>query len=169
MAFIQIDPRSISDNPVELIGDDWGLLAAGEMGDCNAMTVSWGAMGVMWSKPAVTVYVRQSRYTKEYMDKGELFTLSFFDEDCRDALALCGRVSGRDCDKIAEAGLTPVDLGGVAGFEQARLTLVCRKQFAQVLEPESFVDREVIDRCYPDSDWHTMYIGRIEAVYTRAE
>ena len=168
MAFIQIDPKSISDNPVELIGDDWGLLAAGEVGDCNAMTVSWGAMGVMWSKPAVTVYVRQSRYTKEYMDKGELFTLSFFDEDCRDALALCGRVSGRDCDKIAEAGLTPVDLGGVAGFEQARLTLVCRKQFAQVLEPESFVDREVIDRCYPDSDWHTMYIGRIEAVYARA-
>ncbi len=168
MAFIQIDPKSITDNPVELIGDSWGLLAAGEAGDCNAMTVSWGAMGVMWSAPAVTVYVRQSRYTKGFMDKGELFTLSFFDEDYRDALALCGRVSGRDRDKIAEAGLTPVDLGGVAGFEQARLVLVCRKQFAQVLEPESFIDREVIDRCYPDGDWHTMYIGRVEAVYTRA-
>ena len=167
MAFAKIDPKEITDNPFKLIGDDWALLSAGVAEKCNTMTVSWGGVGVIWGGPAAVAYVRQTRYTKEFMDANDLFTLSFFDEDQRQALALCGRVSGRDCDKVAQAGLTPVNLDGVATFEQARLVLVCRKQFVSFMDPESFVDKAVLDKWYADQNYHTQYIGAIEAAYVR--
>ena len=104
MSFKEIKPEELKENPFTMIGKDWLLITAGTKECCNTMTASWGGLGVMWGKPSATVYIRQSRYTKEFVDKEEYFTISVMEESYREALKLCGTVSGRECDKMKEAG-----------------------------------------------------------------
>ncbi len=164
MAWREIKPEELVINPFDAIGRQWMLVTAGDGRQCNTMTASWGGLGVIWGKPSATIYIRQTRYTKEFIDEGEYFTLSFFDEQYRGALSLCGTVSGRDRDKIREAGLTVFSAGGAAAFEEARLVLVCRKVYHQYMGPEGFDVRENAEKWYPDKDYHTMYIGSVERV-----
>ena len=156
-----IDPAALSLNPFTLIGKDWALLTAGDETGFNPMTVSWGNMGVMWNKNIVTVYVRPQRYTKEFIDKEELFSVSFLKDGHRDALKLCGSVSGRDHDKIKEAGLTPVFIDGVPAFEEADTILICRKMYRTSMNPADFIDKDADSKFYPEKDYHDMYIAEI--------
>ena len=78
MAFRSVPYDSLSLNPFTKIGKEWALLTAGDENGFNTMTVSWGAMGFMWGKPSVTVYIRPQRYTKEFVDTRDTFTLSFY-------------------------------------------------------------------------------------------
>ena len=91
-------------NPFQLIGKDWALVTAGDKTGFNTMTVSWGSMGVLWNKNIVTVFIRPQRYTRDFLDRFEKFTVSFYPEEHRQALALCGSKSGRVTDKAALAG-----------------------------------------------------------------
>lgn len=159
------DIRSLTLNPFEKLHKQWALLAAGEPGDFNMMTVSWGALGVIWQKPACTVYVRASRHTKEFIDRGGLFTLTFLKDGHRDALNLLGSKSGRDMDKMHESGLTPTFVDDCPTFEEAELTLVCRKLHAVDLPLESLTDPAIERDNYPTGDPHTQYIGEIVAAY----
>ena len=102
----KIDPKTLTVNPFTLIGDQWMLITAGTPEHCNTMTASWGGVGVMWAEPSATCYIRPQRYTKEFVDNSDYFTLCFFDESYRKALNLCGSTSGRDVDKIKECGFT---------------------------------------------------------------
>ena len=86
------------------------LLTGGNMESFNTMTASWGQLGVLWNKNVLTCYIRPNRYTYEFVENGEFFTVSFLGEEYRKALAFCGSHSGRDCNKITETGLTPVEL-----------------------------------------------------------
>ena len=137
----------------------WALLCSGTAEDHNAMTVSWGSLGTLWGKPAATVYVRHSRHTFGYMNKNELFTLSFFPEDCRRALQVMGSVSGRDTDKDAAAGLTPEPLEGCVTYKEAELILVCRVMYSRDMDPEALPAEAM--KFYTDSDWHRIYIGEV--------
>ena len=101
-----IDPKAIDQNVFSLIGEKWMLITAGTAERCNTMTASWGGLGVIWGAPAATCYIRPQRYTKEFVDREEYFTLAFFGEEYRDALALCGSKSGREVDKVKECGFT---------------------------------------------------------------
>ena len=139
---------------------EWALLAAGTPEDHNAMTVSWGGMGTLWGKPVVTVYVRHSRHTFGYMEKGEFFSLSFYAPEFRRALALMGSKSGRDIDKDAASGLTPVAAGDTVTYREAQVTLVCRKLYSDELDLEK-IPPEIIDACYADGDGHRLYIGEV--------
>ena len=105
-------------NPFDLIGQKWMLISAGTEDKWNTMTASWGAVGVMWGKPSATCYIRKSRFTKEFVDAGEYFTLTVLKDGHRDALNKMGSKSGRDMDKMHESGLR----GGRAGthLPQAR-------------------------------------------------
>ena len=98
----------------------------------------------------------------------ELFTLTFFDESKRKALGYLGTVSGRDEDKVAAVGMTPVFAEGTTWFEEAELVLVCRKLYQAPLAEEGFVDREVLERNYPQRDLHYMYVGEIVKALVRA-
>lgn len=167
MAFKETNLHENTTDPFDMISKEWMLVTAGDERKINTMTASWGGMGVIWGKDAATVYIRQNRYTKEFVDAQETFSMSFFGDAHRDALALCGKVSGRDCDKIAEAGLTPVMLDGTPAFQEARLVLVCRKAYAAFMDPKDFVDPEVKERWYADQNWHTLYIGYIEKAYVQ--
>ena len=102
----KIDVKSLQDNVFSLIGDRWMLITAGTAERCNTMTASWGGLGVLWGAPAATIYLRPQRYTKEFVDREEYFTLAFFGEEQRKALTLCGSKSGREVDKVKECGFT---------------------------------------------------------------
>lgn len=165
MSLKQIDASTLTFNPFEKLSKQWALVSAGTPDRFNMMTVSWGAVGVIWGKPSATVYIRHSRYTKEFVDAGDTFVLTFLKDGHRDALNVLGSKSGRDMDKMRASGLTPAVVDGGVTFEEAELVLVCRKCFAQLLPPDNFTDPSILDRCYADKDYHTMYIGEIVAAY----
>ncbi|MBR3269083.1 MAG: flavin reductase [Oscillospiraceae bacterium] len=165
MKKIKVNPEALAENPFELIGKDWFLLTAGtEETGFNFMTCSWGALGVLWNKPTVTCYVRHSRYTLGFMEQNDIFTLNFFGQEQRKALGFAGSHTGRSCDKLKETGLHPVTLDGGVSFEEAKLTLVCRKRFAADLNPAD-MPAEIAESFYADNDIHKMFIGEILAVY----
>ncbi len=167
--FIKINPEDIADNPFKLIGKDWGLVTAGTRDDFNTMTISWGGVGIMWNKPVAYTFIRPQRHTFGYLEKGEYFTVSFFDEEYRKALTFCGTKSGRDYDKPAETGLTPAFTDdGVPYFEQARLVFVCKKLYAQDMNEESVVDSDLVMKSYNGDDWHRMFVSEIVEVLNKA-
>lgn len=159
-------PDAIKDNVFQLIGKDWCLIAASKGEHFNMMTASWGGFGVLWNKRVATIYIRPQRYTKEFVDNNTLFTLSFFDESYRKILTTLGTRSGRDMKKESESGLHPKADHGVVMFEEARLTMVCRKIYQDTIKPENFLDSSIQEN-YPEHDYHDVYIGEIVDVIER--
>ncbi len=162
--FQSVDPKSLDLNVFSAIGEKWMLITAGTAERCNTMTASWGGLGVIWGAPAATCYIRPQRYTKEFVDREEYFTLAFFPEEYRKQLSLCGSKSGRDVDKVKECGFTVKTAAcGAPYFEEAELVLVCRKRFAQEMDPNN-MPQEIREKWYPQQDYHTLYIGEIVEV-----
>lgn len=149
----------------------WLLLTAGENrpGGFNSMTVSWGALGVIWSRPLAIVVVRPQRYTREFMERYDTFSLCAFRESHRPALNLLGTASGRDSKKMAECGLTPIGLTQIAcpGFAEAGLILECRKTYFDDLKPGHFL-ADFIAPNYK-GDYHRVYFGEVLAAAGTAE
>ncbi|HSQ40390.1 MAG TPA: flavin reductase [Anaerolineales bacterium] len=150
--------------PMHLWDIQWLLLTSGDFfeGRFNAMTVGWGSIGYMWRRPFVQVVVRPIRYTYEFMERYDTFTLCAFPKKYHSALQLLGNKSGRDGDKITEAGLTPAASIKIAapGYAEAELILECRKMYWDDVHPEHFPDLR-IDANYPDKDYHRIYFGEI--------
>ena len=138
----------------------WALLTAGKENSFNTMTISWGGLGTLWGKPVATVYVRTSRYTHDFMDDNEYFTVSFYPEQYHKVLGVLGTVSGRDMDKMKDSGLTAQKIGETMTFEEAEITLVCRKMFRQELEV-SRMPEKVANDMYSGQAPHDMYIGEV--------
>lgn len=162
-----IEPRELELNVFSAIGDQWMLITAGTAERCNTMTASWGGLGILWGAPAATCYIRPQRYTREFVDREEYFTLAFFGEEYRGELGLCGSKSGRDTDKVKECGFTVKTAAcGAPYFEEAQLVLVCRKRFVQDMDPAA-IPEDVKEKFYPEEDYHTLYIGEIIEVLKR--
>ena len=172
MSFFERDIAELSINPFTMIAKEWMLLAAGnaERG-YNAMTVSWGHLGAIWGQeggyPTAVIYVRPQRYTKEFVDREELFTLSPFGTERRKELSYLGSHSGREGDKIGAAGLTPFFTDGTVCFREAKRVFLCRKLYHMRLREEGFLDPSVIRENYPAKDYHEMYVGKIFKVLER--
>lgn len=161
--FKKVDPKELNFNVFSAIGDQWMLITAGTAERCNTMTASWGGLGILWNKPMVTAYIRPQRYTKQFVDESEYFTLSFYSEQYRKQLAVCGSKSGRDVDKVKECGFTVAAADcGAPYFEEADLVLVCRKQMVTPMDPDAIPD-EVKEKHYK-GDYHVMYWGEIVEV-----
>lgn len=164
-----INPEKFCENTFELFAKKWCLIAAadktGPDAKCNAMTASWGGTGVLWGKNVFFCFVRPQRYTKEFIDKSDYISLSFFGEEYRDALSYCGSHSGRDGDKIAKCGLSPVisDSGAVE-FKEAKITIYGKKLFASEMKKGDFIERSIIEKHYPKGDFHTVYVCEIESI-----
>ena len=158
--FQKVDPKTLDLNPFAAIGEQWMLITAGTPERCNTMTASWGGLGVLWGVPMAIAYIRPQRYTKEFVDANEYFTLSFFSEQWRKQLSLCGSQSGRDVDKVKECGFTVCSgEGGAPYFEQAELVLVCRKRMVMPMDPAAMPE-DVKEKWY-HGDYHDMYWGEI--------
>ena len=151
-----------------LFNNEWALLTAGNMSDCNAMTISWGQLGSLWGAPGkakniATVFVKPVRHTFSYMEKHETFTICWFPKEYRKDLGILGSKSGRDGDKFALTQLTPKALNGGVGYEQAFLTLVCKKIYSEQLKKER-IPGDAVSAFYIDEEPHHMYIGEIQNI-----
>lgn len=165
MSFKEISANELCFNPFTKIGKEWMLITAGDEKGWNTMTASWGFMGVMWGKNVIETVIRPSRYTIEFVEKNELFTVSFFDEEYRKALQFCGSHSGRDCDKAKETGLTPLFTDGTAAFEEASMIFVCRKVYSQDMDTSQLAEEH---RHWYDKDGvHKAFMGEIVKVLVK--
>ena len=167
--FQSIDPKSLDLNVFSAIGDQWMLITAGTAEKCNTMTASWGGLGVIWGAPAATCYIRPQRYTKEFVDQEDYFTLSFCGEAYRKALSLCGSKSGRDVDKVKECGLTVrYGAGDAPFFDEADWALVCRKIYVQDMDPACVLgEGEILPFYGKAGGWHRIYVGQVVEAYQK--
>lgn len=160
----EIKHELFNENAFNMIGKDWLLITAEKDGKVNTMTASWGGLGILWNKKVAYIFIRPQRYTKEFVDSADRLSLSVLPNSYRKELTYLGRVSGRDEDKIEKANLNLKKYEDVPYFKEARLTLIGRKLYAQSLEESSFIEKNIIETCYPEKDYHTMYVVEIEAI-----
>lgn len=162
MSVREINPEEFQINPFTTYAKEWTLITAGnETEGVNTMTASWGQLGHVWNKNTIIVYVRPQRYTKQFVDANEYFSVSVFPEEYHDKLLYLGRTSGKDENKIEKAGLTTEFYEGVPYFKEAKLTFIARKIYEDELKDEKFHDKELRDLVYPEKDYHTAYIGEL--------
>lgn len=162
------DVKDLDTNVFSMIGEQWMLITAGTPEHCNTMTASWGGLGVLWGANVATCYIRPQRYTYEFVEDSDYFTLAFFGGEFRKALSLCGAKSGRDIDKIKECGFTvAAGAGNAPYFEETEVVFVCRKLYWQDIDPSHFLNRETDGKWYPQKDYHRMYIGEIVETYKK--
>jgi len=163
-----IDIIELRIHPHDLFHNQWMLLTSGDYtkGKFNTMTIGWGALGTMWSKPFAFVAVRHSRYTFEFMENYDTFTLTAFPPEHQEALNLLGSRSGRDSNKISTSGLTPEPSSVIPApsFKEAELVIECRKIYWNDLNPVHFLDTAIYDK-YPKRDFHRIYYGEVLKIF----
>lgn len=143
----KIEIEELIINPFTKIGSEWMLITAGnkERG-FNTMTASWGHLGDIWGsktgKPSAIIYIRPQRFTKEFVDEEEYFTLSFFPSKYKKALSYLGAHSGRDENKIQNSGLNILFEDDYCYFKESKLVLVCRKLYHSSIVEDGFVDKK---------------------------
>jgi flavin reductase (DIM6/NTAB) family NADH-FMN oxidoreductase RutF len=167
--FKQADISELSFNPFTLINNEWMLVTAGDEQKNNTMTASWGGVGVLWNKNVSFIFIRPQRYTLEFIEQQDCYSLCFFDKEYKPALSFCGAKSGRDVDKVKETGLTPVYDEVAPYFAQAKLVLICRKLYGQKIDPACLIDAGIDTASYPGKDYHKMFIGAIEKVLVKED
>lgn len=160
----EIKPSDLNESAFKLIGTDWMLITAAKDDKVNTMTASWGGFGVMWNKNVAYIVIRPQRFTKEFIDSSATFSLTFFDKSYKKDLSYLGTVSGRDEDKISKTNLTVSYIDNTPAFEESKLTMICKKLYAQEFKPECFIDSNIEKLCYPEKDYHTLYIAEIDKI-----
>lgn len=148
---------------------DAQLLAAGNREKSNAMTIGWGGIGTLWGRTALTVYVAEKRYTKEFMDREQYFTVMSFDVAQSRVLTYMGRNSGRDGDKAEALGLhVAYTANGTPYYTEATMVIECKTMYAAPFDPQYFKS-EVPERMYSNfpAGIHSMYIGEVVGAWVR--
>ena len=145
------------------------LLTAGDRESCNTMTIGWCQLGRLWSIPVCTVYVRPERYTYQFMESHDYFTVSVLPASHKQTtMQLCGTKSGREVDKVKACGLTLCyGAGDAPFFDEAEWVLVCKKVYVQDLEPACMKDGTQIQRYYEGQGWHRAYTGEVVEAYIK--
>ncbi len=162
--FREVDITTLNENFINDIANEWMLVAAGDENGFNMMTASWGFVGEMWRKHTAVTVIRPSRYTKEFIDNSDYYTLSFYGEEAKKTVhSVCGSKSGRDVDKCELTGLKPVFSDGTVYFDSARLVLVCKKMYVSQMKAEAIIDPAVAELY--DNDFHYAYVGEIVKCY----
>lgn len=157
-------------NPFTKIGNDWMLITAGDEKKANAMTASWGGLGVLWGKNVVFIFVREKRYTKEFIDNGATFSCTFFDKKYKNDLKYFGIVSGRQEDKFKTSGLNLDYKDGIPYVDEGNFVMLCKKMAAIPVEEAHFIDPEIKQKWYSgdnEGNPHTLYVGEILEIMAR--
>lgn len=166
-SFARIEPEKIGGNVFDTIGEKWLLITTKDEKNnrFNAMTASWGCMGVLWNKPVCVLFVRPQRHTFGLLEEEDEFSVNVLESRCREAYSVCGSKSGRDTDKIALSGLIPVELDGVCAFEQSELVLKMRRIYSDDIKEDKFIDSAFLSH-YSSKDFHRVYVCEITGAYT---
>lgn len=163
--FKEVKTKDFSCNPFTAIGNEWLLITAEKDGKANTMTASWGGLGVIWHYDVAYIFVRQSRFTKEFIDGSDTFSLSFLNPRAyRKTQNYLGTVSGRDEPKIEKSGLTLEYAEGIPYFAEADTVMLCRKLSKHPLSAEGMIDEDILPKCYANQDYHDMYVGEIRRI-----
>jgi len=155
-----------------------GVLLTTKVGEkVNSMTISWGMLGIEWGKPIFVTVVRESRFTREMLDKNAEFTINApLDDYDKEIMNVCGSKSGRDMDKIKELNLTLKESEEITvpGIKELPLTLECKVIYRQLQELQG-MSKEDMERFYPqhtpdedmlaNRDRHIAFYGEIVAAY----
>ncbi|MBE6739571.1 MAG: flavin reductase family protein [Ruminococcaceae bacterium] len=164
--FRDICVRDFKENVIELISKEYMLITAGNKDGYNMMTASWGFMGEMWGEDSVAVVVRPERYTMDFIESSDYFTLTFFGDN-KDIHKVCGSKSGRNVDKTALTGLSPVANDNYVYFKEARLVLIIKKKYVQPMDKQFLIDKSIDEKWYKNGGWHNLIIGSIERIYVK--
>ncbi len=163
--FCEIEPADLEMRPFARIGGDWMLLTAEKPdGSVNCMTASWGGVGVLWGKPVLYCFIRPQRYTHQFSEEGNRLSACFFPAAYHKVLSFCGKVSGRDTDKIRESGLTLFRTAAGVYYKEADLVFLGRKLYADRLHSACFTEPAVAEKNYAAGDYHTAYVYEIEKI-----
>ncbi|MGM9791455.1 MAG: flavin reductase [Candidatus Cryptobacteroides sp.] len=157
--FTTIDVKDIEEDVFTLIGENYGIITAGTPDNFNSMVTSWGGWGIVFGKPGVFHFLRSNRYTLELMRERQTYTLSFFDNEYKDAVSQFGLKSGRDSDKMKETSLTPVQTpDSNPAFYEAKLNIECRLSEVTTVSQDDFYndeDRNFVTKAFQETrDWH---------------
>ena len=168
--FRKLEVTEITQNLIGLISEKM-LITAGEKGNFNTMTASWGGVAFLWNKPIVFIFVRPERYTNYFLENTDTFSLSFFDDSYSKQLLLCGTKSGKDIDKVKATGLTLLfTKSGTPIFEEANLLLECKKKYVDKFNEEFFLDKDILDKFYGEKGGlHRIFIAEVTNVWQKDE
>lgn len=158
-----ISPLELNENLFKAFGKDWALIVVKDSKEDNAMTISWGQAGILWSQPVVSVYVRNTRYTKHMLDEVDDFSICFFEDKYKPQLSHCGRVSRKDDNKITTCGFTRTEIDSVLYLKEAKLTFILKKLY-QIDLPINESTNPEVKKHYNEGEFHTQYICHIEKV-----
>lgn len=167
--FKEMKPENLNESVFRIMGNEWMLITGEKEGRVNTMTAAWGGFGVMWNKNVAYTVIRPQRYTKEFVDSADTFSLCFFDKQYKKELGYLGSVSGRDEDKILKSGLSVIYIDSTPCFQEARLVVICKKLYAQYFDPELFLAEGLDGENYPNKDYHMLYISQVQNLYCRDE
>lgn len=164
----RITPEEFNNSPFKLIGKDWLLITAKDdtkKSGANAMTASWGGLGILWNKPVATIYIRPQRYTYSLTENENEISLCVLGEEYRKALGYLGSHSGRDSDKIADLGLNTEKIDDVPVIVGSEIVMICKKLYADDLKEENFIEKENLS--HYDGDFHRFYILEIKEILVK--
>lgn len=165
--FSEIKAMNFTSN-IFALKNRWMLITAAKPdGSVNTMTASWGGFGIMWGKEVVYVVIRPQRYTREFVESSESFSLTFFDKSYLKDLSYLGNISGRDENKIAKTGLTVVTDNNIPYFKEANTAIFVQKLFVQRMQEDAFLNKGIIDKWYPDRDYHYLYFAEITKILVK--
>ncbi len=158
--FKTILPEELKETSFKKIGKEWTLISTKNSEKLNTMTASWGGFGVLWNKNVCFIFIRPQRYTYDLLENTEYFTLSFLNEDKKDVLNYCGKISGKNENKLENIDLKKVEDENFIYFEEANMVIKCKKLYYNDIDPENFID-DKINNFYKNKDYHRMYVGEI--------
>ena len=165
--FKKIEATVLNENLIDLLSNKWMLITTKNEEKVNMMTASWGGFGELWGKHVSYSVIRPSRYSYDNMENCIKYTLCFFDDNYKNELAYCGKMSGRDENKVGKTGFTVLEEDGYSYFKESKYVMCCKKLYSQKFEKECFVSNELADKIYPDEDIHKMFIGEIEYILVK--
>ena len=161
--YTEISLDNLHTSPFKMIGKDWMLICPPDKSKesgINAMTASWGGVGILWNKPVCTLYIRPQRYTYPLCEENDIFSVCFPPEEYRDAMKLCGTKSGRDMDKVKESNMAVSECDGVKYIDGSNVVFICKKLYADDIKEECFIDKSPLSN-YAKKDYHRFYICEI--------
>lgn len=165
--FEKISIFDVNENAVKLFKIDNPIVVFGDINKHNGLTVAWGTLGCLWSKDIATVYVKPNRYSFEFANNCEYFSIVWFDESIRKEInRVYGSMSGKNVDKEKLCNLTPIELDNSVAYKEASLVIVCKKIYQNPLNKDNILSEEVLSKpLYQDGLFHSEYYGEIVSVY----
>ena len=114
-------------------------------GNANIITVAWAGT-VCTNPPMVSISVRPTRYSYDMIRETGEFVINLVTEPLTRACDYCGVVSGRDVDKFAKTGLTPIPVEGVSvpGIAESPVSIACRVVEERALGSHTMFLAEVV-------------------------